>query len=471
MTGGTELGGKRVLVLGLGETGLSMARWIAREGGLVRVADTRDAPPALDALRAALPEAEIRTGEFTAGLLDGVDLVAASPGVPLATPLVQAALAHRLEVVGDVELFARFLARHPGTSRVVAITGTNGKSTVTALAGRMCRAAGLDCEVAGNIGPAVLTALATRLEAHRLPQVWVLELSSFQLGTTSSLAADAATVLNVTADHLDRYPSFDAYAAAKARVFDGAAVQVLNRDDRYSSAMRRPGRRVITFGLDAAPDHDDFGLLKVSGANWLAKGATPLVPVREMKLAGLHNAANALAAFALCRAIGLPLLPLLGAARRFEGLPHRVERIAEVGGVAFYDDSKGTNVGSTVAALAGLARQMNGSGGKVVLIAGGEGKQQDFAPLGAAVADAARAVVLIGRDAPLIESALAASGAEVERAGSMQEAVARAFDAARPGDVVLLSPACASFDMFADYRQRGEVFCAAVKELEHARAR
>jgi UDP-N-acetylmuramoylalanine--D-glutamate ligase len=470
MTNGSELSGKRVLVLGLGETGLSLARWITRDGGLVRVADTRSAPPALEALRTALPQAEVRTGAFADGLLDGTDLVAASPGVPLSMPLVQSALARGLEVVGDVELFARFLARHPG-ARVVAITGTNGKSTVTALAGHMCRAAGLDCEVAGNISPAVLTALMARLEARRLPEAWVLELSSFQLETTSSLVADAAAVLNVTADHLDRYPGLDAYAAAKARVFDGGGVQVLNRDDRHSTAMRRPGRRVITFGLDAAPDHDDFGLLKLSGEHWLAKGATPLVPVREMRIAGLHNAANALAALAVARAIGLPLLPLLGAVRRFEGLPHRVERVAEVAGVAFYDDSKGTNVGSTVAALAGLARQMNGSGGKVVLIAGGEGKQQDFAPLGEAVAEAARAVVLIGRDAPLIESALAASGAEVERAGSMEEAVSRAFDAAQPGDVVLLSPACASFDMFTDYKQRGEVFCAAVKELEHARAR
>ena len=471
MTNGSELTGKRVLVLGLGETGISMARWIAREGGLVRVADTRSTPPALDALRAALPDAEIRTGGFAESLLDGVDLVAASPGVPLATPLVQTAAARGLEVVGDVELFARFLARHPGGARIVAITGTNGKSTVTALAGRMCRAAALDCEVAGNIGPAVLTALMSRLDARRLPEAWVLELSSFQLETTGALAPDAATVLNVTADHLDRYPDVEAYAAAKARIFEGGGVQVLNRDDRRSSAMRRAGRRVITFGLDAAPDHDDFGLLRMSGEHWLAKGATPLVPVREMKIAGLHNAANALAAFALCRAIGLPLLPLLGAVRRFEGLAHRFERIAEVEGVAFYDDSKGTNVGSTVAALAGLARQMNGSGGKVVLIAGGECKQQDFAPLRAAVAEAARAVVLIGRDAPLLESALTSSGAAVERAASMQEAVERAFDAAHPGDVVLLSPACASFDMFADYKQRGEVFCTAVRELEHARAR
>ena len=465
-----ELSGRKVLVLGLGETGLSMARWIARAGGVVRAADTRPAPPALAALRAALPQAEVVTGPFADRLLEGVELVAASPGVPVASPVVQAALARGLEVVGDIELFARFLVRQPG-ARVVAITGTNGKTTVTALAGSMCRAAGLDAQVAGNISPAVLTALMDRLDAGRLPEVWVLELSSFQLETTRALAPDVATVLNVTADHLDRYPGLEAYVAAKARIFDGGGTQVLNRDDGHSSAMRRTGRRVVTFGLNPPPEHEAFGLLKVFGERWLAMGATPLMAACELKLAGLHNAANALAALALCRSIGLPLAPLLNALQGFEGLPHRVAPVAQVGGVSFYDDSKGTNVGSTVAALAGLARQMNGSHGKVVLIAGGDGKQQDFAPLREAVADAARTVVLIGRDAPLIESALAGSGARVERAASMEEAVARAFEAAHPGDAVLLSPACASFDMFTDYKQRGEVFCAAVLELEHARAR
>ena len=468
-----ELAGRKVLVLGLGETGLSMARWIVRRGGTVRVADTRAAPPALAALRAALPQAQVTTGAFTPALLDGVHLVAASPGVPLAEPVVATARARGLEVVGDVELFARFLAEQGGAqggARVIAITGTNGKSTVTALAGAMCRAAAVDCEVAGNISPAVLAALGARLDAGRLPEAWVVELSSFQLETTASLHPSAATVLNVSPDHLDRYPDVAAYAAAKARIFAGGGVQVLNRDDPATMAMRLAGRRVITFGLNPAPDHDDFGLLKVFGEHWLAMGATPLMPVRDMRLAGLHNAANALAALALCRAIGLPLAPLLDALRSFAGLPHRVERVGEIGGVTFYDDSKGTNVGSTVAALAGFGRQLNGSGGKVVLIAGGDGKQQDFAPLAGAVAGAARAVVLIGRDAPAIERALASTGTRIERAASMQDAVARAFEAARAGDVVLLSPACASFDMFANYHQRGEVFSAAVKELQHAGA-
>ena len=466
-----DLAGRTVLVLGLGETGLSMARWIARRGGSVRVADTRAAPPALAALRAALPQARVTAGPFTPALLDGVDLVAASPGVPLAEPVVATAFARGLEVLGDVELFARYLAGQGGGARVIAITGTNGKSTVTALAGAMCRAAGADCEVAGNISPAVLAALGARLDAGRLPEAWVVELSSFQLETTTSLRPNAATVLNVSADHLDRYPDIAAYAAAKARIFAGGGTQILNRDDPASVAMRLPGRRVVTFGLDPAPDHDDFGLLKMHGEHWLAMGATPLMPVREMRLAGLHNAANALAAAALCRAIGLPLAPLLDALRTFAGLPHRVERVGEIDGIAFYDDSKGTNVGSTVAALSGIAHGLNGSGGKVVLIAGGDGKQQDFTPLAGAVAGRTRAVVLIGRDAPAIERALAPTGTPIERAASMQEAVARAFEAARAGDVVLLSPACASFDMFANYHQRGEVFCAAVKELEHAGAR
>src|SRR5262245_29009752 len=464
-----DLSGKRVLVLGLGETGLSIARWVAREGGGVRVADTRAVPPALEALREALPHAEVVTGPYEERLVDEIDLVAASPGVPLTTPLVQSALARGLEVVGDVELFARFLAAQPG-ARIIAITGTNGKTTVTALTGAMCRGAGLDCEVAGNISPAVLTALMERLSRGRLPEVWVLELSSFQLETTSSLTPDAATVLNVTADHLDRYPSMTEYAAAKTRIFAGSGVQVLNRDDPLSVGMQRPGRRVITFGLGTAPHHDDFGLLKVFGEHWLAMGATPLCAVREMQLVGLHNAANALAALALSRAIGLQLATLLDVVKGFQGLPHRVERVAEVGGVMFYDDSKGTNVGSTVAALAGLARHTNESSVKVVLIAGGDGKQQDFRPLRDAVAQAARTVVLLGRDAPLIATAIADSGASIERAASMTEAVARAFAAAHPGDIVLLSPACASFDMFANYKQRGAAFCAAVKELEHARA-
>ncbi len=467
------LSGKTVLVLGLGDTGLSMAQWLARHGARVRVADTRERPPALDALAAAVPGVEVVTGPFAARLLDGIDEVAASPGVPLADPLLREAMARRMPVYGDIELFARALAGE-GRPKIVAVTGTNGKSTVTALTGAMCRAAGLDCEVAGNIGPAALSALMRRLDAGSAPEAWILELSSFQLETTTSLAADAATVLNVSEDHLDRYPGIQEYAAAKARVFAGEGVQVLNRDDRRSMGMAIPGRRVITFGLGTPRDHSEFGLVKVFDQLWLAQGMTPLAAVSDMPIAGLHNAANALAAIALAKAIGCACTRTVPALKRFRGLPHRVERVAEVGGVAFYDDSKGTNVGAAVAALEGFARSLEGAsgrgGGKVVLIAGGEGKQQDFAPLRAAVEKAARGVVLIGRDAALIAAALAGSGVAMSRSAGMREAVEAAFRVARPGDAVLLSPACASFDMFENYGHRGDVFRAAVEELERAAA-
>jgi len=476
-----ELKGKRVLVLGLGETGLSMARWLARERADVRAADTRAAPPGLEQLRRVLPQVAVACGEFTDVIFSGIDLVAISPGVPLADPAVRRAGARGVPVVGDIELFAQALLRdrnsgsqaQPGaaSARILAVTGTNGKSTVTALAGAMCAAAGLDCEIAGNIGPAALDALRRRREAGRDPETWVLELSSFQLETTATLDASAAVMLNLSEDHLDRYASLQEYANAKARVFRGSGVQVLNRDDPHSLSMALPGRSTITFGLDEPGSPADFGLLVRSGTPWLAQGATPLLAVTRLKLAGLHNAGNALAALALCSAVGMPLAPLLAALTEFRGLPHRVELVGAKGGVRFYDDSKGTNVGSTVAALAGLSETARGQDARVVLIAGGEGKSQDFSPLKPAVKDAARAVVLIGRDARLIEDALQGTAVTVLRAASMEEAVALAMSAARPGDAVLLSPACASFDMFRNYGHRGEVFREAVKRITDATAR
>ena len=447
--------GRKALVLGLGDTGLSMAKWLARAGASVRVADTRDSPPRLAALRASLPAVPALCGPFREDSFAGVDLIAISPGVPLAEPQVRRAIAAGTRVLGDVELFARAAAG----ARIVAVTGTNGKTTVTSLVGSMARSAGSDCEVAGNIGPAVLDALMGREDAGNLPDLWVLELSSFQLETTDSLVVAAATVLNISEDHLDRYRRIEEYAAAKARIFAGGGVQVLNRDDPRSLAMALPGRTVITFGLGAPRREGDWGLLDRDGEPWLSQGSKALLPVRGMKLAGLHNAANALAALALCKGIGLEVEPLLRALRKFKGLPHRVEPVGVAGGLSWYDDSKGTNVGSTVAALAGLAR----GAAKVVLIAGGEGKGQDFSPLKDAVARSARTVVLIGRDASLIEAAVAGAGVPILRAGSMEEAVSLAGGAARSGDAVLLSPACASFDMFRDYKHRGEVFRAAVE--------
>jgi UDP-N-acetylmuramoylalanine--D-glutamate ligase len=440
------------------------------------VADSREAPPKLAELAKAVPQADLALGAFRDASFAGVDLVALSPGVPLATPQVRAAAARGAIVVGDIELFAQALrAAHggPGAAsqnrgpQVLAITGTNGKTTVTALTGAMCRCGGLATEVAGNIGPAALDALMRCEDSERKPEVWVLELSSFQLETTRSLNPVAATVLNLSEDHLDRYEAMAAYKQAKARIFRGEGIQVLNRDDAASMSLALAGRKQVSFGLEAPGRAEDFGLLRVEGELWLAQGTTPLAPLKELHLAGLHNAANALAALALARALGEPYPPLLTALREFKGLPHRLEPVAEIDGVAYYNDSKGTNVGSTVAALNGFA-ELSARGARVVLIAGGEGKGQDFAPLAAPVLRHARCVVLIGRDAALIERALAASGVELLRAGSMDEAVATARAKAHAGDVVLLSPACASFDMFRNYPHRGEVFAACVRRHAHA---
>ena len=340
---------------------------------------------------------------------------------------------------------------------MLAVTGTNGKSTVTRMTGDICAAAGLNTVVAGNIGAPVLDALSEIEDGTRAPDVFVLELSSFQLESTASLNADAAAMLNLTPDHLDRYDDFAAYAAAKAHVFYGDGAQVLNRDDAASSAMALPGRSVHRFGLDAPRGEREWGIARRAGAAWLARGEHELMPVAELPVAGLHNAANALAAGALAHALGIEDEPIAAALREFKGLPHRVQKVADIKGVTFYDDSKGTNVGSTVAALDGFEQP-------VVLIAGGDGKGQDFSPLRAAVKRRARAVILIGRDRERIAAALAGSGVALERAGSMDEAVAMAHAASRSGDSVLLSPACASYDMFRDYVQRGEAFAAAVRK-------
>ncbi|MBK5102671.1 MAG: UDP-N-acetylmuramoyl-L-alanine--D-glutamate ligase, partial [Burkholderiales bacterium] len=458
-----NLSGKSALVLGLGETGLSMARFLDRRGARVRVADTRDDPPGLAVLAEKVPQAELVLGAYRDASFAGVDLVAISPGVPLATPQVRAAAARGIPVVGDIELFAQALreghggaqaprvghggAQAPRTRnraartgspgsppQVLAVTGTNGKTTVTALAGAMCRRSGLAAEVAGNISPAALDALMHCEDVRHRPEVWVLELSSFQLETTRTLNPAAATVLNLSEDHLDRYDDMDAYARAKAHIFRGEGVQVLNRDDARSMSMAVAGHKQVSFGLDEPGGAEDYGMLRVDGALWLAQGATPLLAFKELPLAGLHNAANALAALALARALDLSYTPLLAALREFKGLPHGLEQVAEIDGVTYYNDSKGTNVGATVAALLGFA-ELAASGARVVLIAGGEGKGQNFAPLAEPVSRYARSVVLIGRDAELIASAIGASGVSVLRAGDMEEAVAQARARAQRGDV------------------------------------
>ena len=441
--------GRNAVVLGLGLTGFSLARHLVAHGAIVRVADTRAAPPFATKLAAVLPDVPVATGPFTALTFAGADLVAISPGVAKNQPAIAAAVANGAELVGDIELFARAL---PPEQKVLAITGSNGKSTVTALTGALCRAAGLVTVVAGNIGDAVLDTLPAYAG---WPDVFVLELSSFQLETTFSLVPTAASVLNVTDNHLDRYTGIDEYAAAKARIFLSDGIQVLNRDDPRSLAMRIAGRLVQTFGAGVPESEEAWGLVdrgaKRDGVpeTWLARGGALLVPASDLKLVGRHNALNALAALALASAVVKIDRGVLVALARFEGLPHRMQKIAEAGGVLFVDDSKGTTVAATRVALAGLGRT-------VVLIAGGDGKGQDFRPLRDVVDEHCRAVLLIGRDAKAIERALTGTAVAVECVGTLDVAVTRAMGMAKPGDAVVLSPACASLDQFANYVERGE---------------
>ena len=448
-------------MLGLGETGLSMVRWLSVHGAHLRVADSRDAPPGLAEVMSLVGAGQVFCGEFTASLFVGIDLIAISPGVPLGTPHVAKAVGRGIPVVGDIELFAQQLTLHGARAKpqVIAITGANGKTTVTSMVEHMCKTAGRDAVAAGNISPAVLDVVMQR--GGKQPEIWVLELSSFQLETTTSLNADVATVLNISEDHLDRYDGMDGYVAAKQRIFQGCGVQLLNRDDARSMAMADAAHQGVSFGLNAPESEQDFGIRREAGEIWLVQGGQRLLGARELQVAGLHNVANALAALALCRALGLPMAALLAGLRSFKGLPHRVERVSELQGVTYYDDSKGTNVGATVAALEGL-------GCKAVLIAGGEGKGQDFTPLCDAVKHHARAVVLIGRDAPIIEAALKGGKVAVHHAADMHQAVRLAAQLALRGDAVLLSPACASFDMYRNYAHRAAVFNEAVNELGKA---
>jgi len=457
-----DVAGKQALVVGLGVSGLSMARWLARHDARIRVLDTRDVPPCAAQLARELPQAEVFVGAFRQERFRDVDLVALSPGIALSEPLVAGVARRGIPVVGDIELFAQALPAF-GAVKVLAITGSNGKSTVTEMTGAMCRAVGLKTIVAGNIGLPVLDALQQAEQevaaGGKRAEAFVLELSSFQLETTSSLQPHVAACLNLSEDHLDRYASMEEYARAKARIFRGSGVQVLNRQDPWTLGMALAQRRIFTFGLDQPATERDWGLAYGEGQTWLAQGAQKLLALSQLRVAGMHNAANALAALALTRAIDLPYHPLLQALTEFEGLPHRVQKVAEIRGVTFYDDSKGTNVGATVAALTGMPQ-------RVVLIAGGDGKGQDFTPLKSAVSGRARAVVLIGRDRELIAQAVEGSGIPLLRAADMEEAVHLAFVQARQGDAVLLSPACASFDMFRNYEHRAQVFVDSVRKLE-----
>jgi UDP-N-acetylmuramoylalanine--D-glutamate ligase len=490
-----HLAGIHVLVLGLGHSGLALARWCDRCGARVTVADTRAEPPQLEALRATVPAASFVHGDMSAALLDGVvvHMLLKSPGLSPAemAGVVDAAMARGIACGNELSLFALALADlKDGTTyapQVIGITGTNGKTTVTSLAGQLVERAGKTVAVAGNIGPTLLDTLAEKIDSDSLPEVWVLELSSFQLDGIKNFEPSAATVLNITQDHLDWPGSIEAYAAAKNNIYGTNGLMLLNRNDERVMAVLpalvkgKPARGYLTYGHDEPQRPGDYGIETVNGMAWLARASEldetikrkrgdkgegdelsiqRLMPVDALRIQGLHNAVNALAALALAHAVGCALGPMLHGLREYKGEPHRVESVAIINGVEYFDDSKGTNVGATVAALAGLGAQR-----RLVVIMGGVGKDQDFTPLASPVSRFVRSVILIGRDAPQIRAALEGSAATFLAAPSLQEAVSLAALQAQPGDAVLMSPACASFDMFDNYEHRARVFCEAVQAL------
>ncbi len=440
----------KTLIVGLGKTGLSCARYLAAQGVPLAVTDSREHPPGLEQLQALYPDMAIFVGGFLPEVFQAANHLVVSPGVALSEPLIQAALAKGAEVMGDIELFARAVQ-----APVVAITGSNGKSTVTTLVGEMARMAGLKAAVGGNLGEPALDLLDDEAA------LYVLELSSFQLESTWSLAPAAAVVLNVSADHMDRYPDLDAYAVTKAGVYRQAGVAVVNRDDPLVALMGGQAQRTVGFTL-AEPEGEDFGLRAHQGSTWLARGETRLLPIGELRIQGRHNLANALAALALGESVGLPLNAMLAALRSFGGLPHRTQWVAEKRGLQWYNDSKGTNVGATVAALRGFHSSDDES--RTLLIAGGDCKGADFTELAAVAELTTRAVILIGRDAPMLEAALQGS-CRLRHAATLEDAVRQAAEVGRPGDRVLLSPACASFDMFRNFEDRGDSFVRAVEAL------
>jgi UDP-N-acetylmuramoylalanine--D-glutamate ligase len=440
------------VIVGLGKTGYSCARYLHTHGWRIAMTDTREKPPELAKVQALDPSVVVRLGGLDTKLLDDALCVVVSPGVSLAEPFFVEARRRGLEIVGDVELFARAV-----DAPVIGITGTNGKSTVTTLIGRMASRSGLHVRVGGNLGEPALDLLGASEKDARKTELYVLELSSYQLESTESLDMKAATVLNVTPDHMDRYSTIEDYAAAKARIFARCDTAVINLDDPLVVAMPRPGQNTLSFSLRASIGADYSVVTGADSKWWLARRGEPLLAVSEMKITGLHNAANALAALALGEALGLPMQAMLEELREFPGLPHRSQWVAEVNGVTYVNDSKGTNVGATLAAVEGMS-------GPLVMIAGGDGKNQDFAPLADAFRGKVRHTVLIGRDAQAIAKVLGGV-CTFEHVATLEEAVRAAARAAKPGDTVLLSPACASLDMFRDYTHRGAVFTQAVKDL------
>lgn len=437
------------IVVGLGKSGMSLVRFLARRGVAFAVADTRANPPELATLRRDYPQVEVRCGELDVEFLCRASELLVSPGLALATPALQQAAARGVKLSGDIELFARN-AQAP----IVAISGSNAKSTVTTLVGDMAAAAGKRVAVGGNLGTPALDLLADDVE------LYVLELSSFQLETTDQLNAEVATVLNISEDHMDRYSGLPAYHLAKHRIFRGARQVVYNRQDALTRPLMGEGLPCWTFGLNK-PDFKAFGLREENGQTYLAFEFQNLMPVSELKIRGSHNQANALAALALGHAVGLPFEPMLATLRTFAGLAHRCQWLRERDGVSYYDDSKATNVGAAVAAIEGLGADIDG---KLVLVAGGDGKGADFSGLQAPVAAHCRAVVLLGRDAELIAAALG-DRVPLVRVKTLDEAVEQCAALAQPGDAVLLSPACASLDMFKNYEERGRLFAQAVEGL------
>ncbi|MES1954599.1 UDP-N-acetylmuramoyl-L-alanine--D-glutamate ligase [Salinisphaera hydrothermalis] len=438
-----QLANARVLVVGCGATGASAARFAAAAGAKVRVVDSRENPPAADALARDWPSIGIVVGGLDPATLMGIDHVVVSPGVDLREPLIEAAREAGHEIIGDIEWFAR-VANAP----VIAITGSNGKSTVTAWAGEIAVASGRRVAVGGNFGTPALDLLADDVD------LYVLELSSFQLELTERLACVAATVLNISADHIDRHGSLEHYAELKARIFRAADTALVNADDARVAAMNTYNARVASFG---SAETADYRLLEAHDGLWLARGDEPWLETRRLPLAGRHNAANAAAVWALTDTLGIDDATIREGLQSFKGLPHRCQLVAEIDDVRWVDDSKGTNVGAMMASL-------NGMDAPAVLLAGGQGKGADFTELGPVAGQHARAVIVFGEDADKIAAAVSAY-VPVERVATLEAAVRRAADIARAGDVVLLSPGCASFDQFDNYMARGEAFSAAVREL------
>lgn len=445
-----SLSHKRVLVVGLGKTGLSCAHYLSEQGVEVAITDSRDHPPALDELQESYPDIAVFVGGFNSEAFKRATCLIVSPGISLREPLIAEARARGAEIVGDIELFAR-----NANAPVVAITGSNGKSTVTSLLGDMAKAAGMDVRVGGNIGVPALDLLH-----EPRPDLYVLELSSFQLETTESLNACAAAILNISEDHMDRYYDLNDYTAAKAKVYYGTGTLIVNLDDERVMAtvnLIRQGRSLLGFTAKK-PRENQFGICHKENENYLCYENNLLIPVSELRIKGKHNLVNALAALALGQEAKIPLDAMLSALKTFPGLPHRSQWVDEKDGVDWYNDSKATNVGAAIAAINGT--EANG----IILIAGGQAKGQDFSPLKNIVAKKVKHLILLGEDAELINKELSEC-TDVSFVNDMTEAVTKAKEISQSGNAVLLSPACASFDMYSGYEQRGDLFIAAVKEV------